>query len=226
MANITELQKLAGQLGLTYTAGGDVDLNKETLSNLDYLKYVLEAELAARECEALAKRRKSSHLPHKTFDRGRLNKGVAWQIEQLETLRFIEDAEDLIIIGRCDSGKTSLAAHLGELALKSGERVAYYNIDDFLQIIRNKDKLDKYHRKFNYLLTCSLIIIDELMYVALSEQDLPLFYRAINFMKEERSIIFITNRELSEWQQAAEDKHLMQTLADKISSDSQLIRLS
>ena len=64
------------------------------------------------------------------------------------------------------------------------------------------------------------------MYVALSEQDLPLFYRAINFMKEERSIIYITNRELSEWQQAAEDKHLMQTLADKISSDSQLIRLS
>ena len=45
-------------------------------------------------------------------------------------------------------------------------------------------------------------------------------------MKEERSVIFITNRELSEWQQAAEDKHLMQTLADKISSDSQLIRLS
>ena len=175
MANIAELQKLAGQLGLTYTAGGDVDLNKETLSNLDYLKYVLEAELAAREREALARRRKSSHLPHKTFDRGRLNKGIAWQIEQLETLRSIEDAEDLIMIGRRDTGKTSLAAHLGELALKAGERVAYYNIDDFLQIIRNKDRLDKHHRKFNYLLTCSLIIIDELMYVALSEQDLPLF---------------------------------------------------
>ncbi|MDD6237117.1 MAG: DDE-type integrase/transposase/recombinase [Clostridiales bacterium] len=45
-------------------------------------------------------------------------------------------------------------------------------------------------------------------------------------VKVDWSVIFITNRELSEWQQAAEDKHLMQTLADKISSDSQLIRLS
>ena len=130
------------------------------------------------------------------------------------------------VLGRCDTGKTSLAAHIGEIALRAGERVVYYNVDDFLQIIRNKDKTDKYHRKFNYILTCSVIIIDELMYVSLSEDDLPLFYRAINFIKEERSVIFITNRELSEWQQAAEDKHLMQTLADKISSDSQLIRLS
>lgn len=55
MANIVELQKLAGQLGLTYTASGDVDLNKEALSNLDYLKYVLETEFAAREREALAR---------------------------------------------------------------------------------------------------------------------------------------------------------------------------
>lgn len=54
MADMAELQKLAGQWGLTYTAGGDVDLNKETLSNLDYLKYVLEVELVAREREALA----------------------------------------------------------------------------------------------------------------------------------------------------------------------------
>ena len=72
---------------------------------------------------------------------------------------------------------------------------------------------------------CELIIIDELMYIALSEQDLPLFYRAINFLKEERSIIYITNRELSEWPQVAGDKHLMETLTQKIMSSSQQIRL-
>ena len=66
---------------------------------------------------------------------------------------------------------------------------------------------------------------DELMYVALSEQDLPLFYRAVNFLKEERSIIYITNRELSEWPLVADDKHLMETLTQKIMSSSQQIRL-
>ena len=59
----------------------------------------------------------------------------------------------------------------------------------------------------------------------LSEQDLPLFYRAVNFLKEERSIIYITNRELSEWPPVADDKHLMETLTQKIMSSSQQIRL-
>ena len=38
-------------------------------------------------------------------------------------------------------------------------------------------------------------------------------------------IIYITNRELSEWPQVAEDKHLMETLTQKLTSGSQLIRL-
>ena len=63
--------------------------------------------------------------------------------------------------------------------------------------------MERYYRKFRYMTNCDLIIFDELMYIALSEQDLPLFYRAINFLKEERSIIYITNREPSEWPQVA-----------------------
>ena len=53
----------------------------------------------------------------------------------------------------------------------------------------------------------------------------PIYNDEINFLKEERSIIYITNRELSEWPQVAEDKHLMETLTQKLTSGSQLIRL-
>lgn len=46
MASITEIQDLAMQLSLSYIAKGTVNLQNETLSNLDYLKYVFESELA------------------------------------------------------------------------------------------------------------------------------------------------------------------------------------
>lgn len=49
MASITELQELARKLSLANIAGGVVNLQKESLSNLDYLKYILESELAERE---------------------------------------------------------------------------------------------------------------------------------------------------------------------------------
>ena len=225
MASISEIQELAMQLSLSYTAKGAVDLHNEKLSNLDYLKYVLESELAERNKAAIQRKRTESRLPRKTFNTSNLNPGVKWHVEQLETLTWLQDSTDITILGRCDSGKTSLAVHLGELALQEGMRVYYCDVDEFLNIMRGKDHVPQQQHKFRYILNSDLLIIDELMYVALSEQDLPLFYRAINFLREERSIIYITNRELSEWPQVAEDKHLMETLTQKLTSGSQLIRL-
>ena len=88
MAGIAELQQLAQTLGLTHIASGKVELGNETLSNTDYLKQIFEAEVQARENEALDRRRKASNLPHRVFTTGKLNKGVKWQIEQLEQLGF------------------------------------------------------------------------------------------------------------------------------------------
>lgn len=41
MADIDDIQKIAGKLGLRYIAEGTVSLDNEKLSNLDYLKAVL-----------------------------------------------------------------------------------------------------------------------------------------------------------------------------------------
>ena len=226
MVGITELQELARKLSLANIAGGVVNLQNESLSNMDYLKMVFEAELAERVKSAIAKRRKESHLPRKAFSIETLNKGVAWHIQQLENLSWIEKAEDLILLGRCDTGKTSLAVHRGELALEAGHRVYYCSIDEFLEIIRNKDHIERCSRKFKYMLSADLIILDDVMYVTLSDQDLPLFYRAVNFLKEERSMIYITNRELSDWSLTVTDRHLMQTLTEKLTNNSQLVRLT
>ena len=173
MASITEIQDLAMQLSLSYIAKGTVDLQNETLSNLDYLKYVFECELAERNKAAIQRKRKESHLPHKTIDTRNLNPGVKWHIEQLETLSWLHESTDLTIIGRCDSGKTALATHLGELALQEGMRVFYCDVDGFLNIMRGKNRIEKQNRKFRYITGSDLLIIDELMYVALSEQDCP-----------------------------------------------------
>lgn len=45
-------------------------------------------------------------------------------------------------------------------------------------------------------------------------------------LNETRSIVIITNRELSSWQQSGNDRHLMQTLIERLSVNSQQIRLT
>lgn len=46
MAGIAELQQLAQTLGLTHITSGKVDLGNETLSNTDYLKPEMIANIA------------------------------------------------------------------------------------------------------------------------------------------------------------------------------------
>lgn len=94
-------------------------------------------------------------------------------------------------------------------------------------ILYDQDRLFVISEKYGNitLVDCSVIIIDDVMYANIIPEDLPLFYRAVSFLNEERSLIIITNRELSGWINAAEDTHLMQTLVDRITANSQIIRL-
>ena len=137
----------------------------------------------------------------------------------------LEDEQNIVVIGKCDTGKTTLAAHIGQMALVRREAVYYCNIEEFLRVIKNKDSSRKTEKIYRYMLDCSVIIIDDVMYANITPENLPVFYRAVSFLNEARSLIIITNRELSGWVSAAEDTHLMQTLVDRITANSQIIRL-
>ena len=226
MTSITEIQELARTLNLQNIAKGIIDLSHDKESNLAYLKDVLQKEVDKREEFAVLRREKAGRLPKKEFVTTNINSGIVWQIERLEELEWIEKDQNLILIGKCGCGKTSLAAHLGRKALEAGIKVSYNTFDDFLYTINNKDASDKHMRRFRYFTASSLIIIDDMMYTGVRNEDLVKFYHSIMLLNETRSIIFITNRELSSWLEATEDRHLMQTLIDRITVNSQIIRLN
>lgn len=226
MTSITEIQELARTLNLQNIAKGIIDLSHDKESNLAYLKDVLQKEVDKREEFAVLRREKAGRLPKKEFVTTNINSGITWQIERLEELEWIEKDQNLILIGKCGCGKTSLAAHLGRKALEAGIKVSYNTFDDFLYTINNKDASDKQMRRFRYFTASSLIIIDDMMYTGVRNEDLVKFYHSIMLLNETRSIIFITNRELSSWLEATEDRHLMQTLIDRITVNSQIIRLN
>ena len=203
-----------------------IDLSNDKESSLAYLKEILQKEVDKREEFAVLRREKAGRLPKKEFVKTSINSGIAWHIERLEELEWIEKDQNLIVIGKCGCGKTSLAAHLGRIALEAGIKVSYNSYDDFLYTIDNKATSEKQRRRFRYFTQSSLIVIDDMMYAGIREEDLVKFYHSIMLLNETRSIIFITNRELSSWVDAAGDKHLMQTLIDRITANSQIIRLN
>lgn len=226
MSDISDIQALAYKLNLYHLARGEIDLSEEVSTDVAFLKRILSTEQSMREDARVIKRERESHLPRKVFEKERLNSGVVWQIEHLQTLKWIDEDQNLFIIGKCGTGKTSLVSHLGRKALEAGIIVSYETIESFIYTVENKHKIAGQMAKYKRWLNSSLIIVDDMMYAGLTNEELTEFYHTIMLLNETRSIVIITNRELSSWHDRGNDSHLMQTLIERLSVNSQIIRLT
>jgi DNA replication protein DnaC len=97
------------------------------------------------------------------------------------------------------SGKTTVSAHLAEGAINKGFKVFYLKLDGMLLVIKNKDMLKKARATFNKLRNIDLLVLDEFFYLDQSREYLALIYKKLMGINETTSIIFISNREPSDW---------------------------
>lgn len=190
----------------------------EIVDKEDYLKYLLEYEIKERTKSTNQKKKKASHMP--AIDEQFKFTGIdKWNLDDLKSLGFMKDEGNLIIEGKCGKGKTTLAVILGNEA----NRVYYLKQEDLLACLKEKGSNPKHNNVFNKLKDADLIIIDEMMYLPISIEDVVTLYKGIMYLNDARSIIFITNRRLSEWKDMVEDKHTMETFVSRISNGSRIM---
>lgn len=219
MADIKVLQDLARILNLQNIANGAIDLNDETISNIDYLYKILLEEVNIRNANKLKDLKKISKLKPLVFDETRITDGLKWQLSKIKEINFTEMKQNIFIVGDCSTGKTSLASTIGMNALEKGTKVIYITLDDML----NESKIKK--KGWSSLLNADLIIIDDVFYITPTEEELIQIYKLLIFLQETRSIILVTNRPLSSWKNMKVDTHLIETLAKRLMQDAQIITL-
>ena len=219
MATIDDILKLAGTIGLTHLANQEIDMSDERVSNLDYLYNILFQEQQLRLEERRRRNRKRSRLPRKSFDYSNLSKGMTWQLDQIRYFDYINEIQNTLIIGKCRTGKTSLAADIGNELINRDLFTIYITFDDFVMCARTKKT------PWRYLIECKVIIIDDLFYTTPTEEDLLTFYKAVTYLNELRSIICITNRDVSLWHNMPVDKHLLESLSIKLCYNANLLHL-
>lgn len=222
--DITNIRRMAKELNLHNIYKAPLSLFESDLPNVEFLELILKTELAERKAKNLYKARKASRLP-KTTSLTKLESVTEWQLNELKKLHWIDDAKNLFIVGNCGSGKTELATMVGNCCLDSGHKVYYITVDELILTLKTKEANPKAKKTYEYIKSCDLLIVDEFMYIVPSPEELTLLYRALTFLSEAQSITFITNRELSDWTETTEDKHLMQTLIGRITANSQILKL-
>ena len=203
---------------------------KEGLSHTEYLTKLLDHELKNREQRSKNMALKMAGFPNiKTLDlfdwkSSSINKA---QIMELSTLRFIENHENLILLGSSGTGKTHLAISLGYLATQGRRKVKFITAADLLLQLEAAEYQNKLTHYFSKIIgSVSVLIIDEFGYVKLNEKQANLFFQIINRRYETGSIIITSNLIFTKWQEVLNnDEALTAAILDRLVHHSHIINV-
>lgn len=139
--------------------------NKE-LSYEEFLDELLQGEVDLRKQNSLEKRIRRARFPNKftfaDFKLDHFSTEIRQKIKELQTLKFIENKENIILVGNPGTGKTALSIALGMKACMEYKTVLFISVPLLLMEISeamSNNQILNYKRKFEKY---DLTILDEL----------------------------------------------------------------
>ena len=192
------------------------------LSHAEFLQIVLADEISRRDSSSATLRAKAAGLdPTMTFDRWDPTATVTYDrklVDELASLRFVENSNNAIIMGPVGVGKTFIATALGHTAIRRRHSVHFERADRLLKRLRVA-RLDNSHdTEIRKLLRVQVLIIDDFALAAMDAQDTAAVYELIVERHQRATTIITSNREPNEWISLMTDPLLAQSAIDRLSS--------
>ena len=162
-----QVMGLARNLPLTHSVL-EKALEDATPGQLGFLANLFEKENASR---AESKRRRLPDRPGSPRARPwtlRPGHGLVpadWGRGQLESLEFVERAEDLVLYGDVGCGKTHLAIAIGVLACRRMIPVRFFTASSLVMRLRKAKDENRLDQELKAIGRAGLVIIDELGYL-------------------------------------------------------------
>ena len=192
------------------------------LPHHDFLEMLLADEVARRDQQAVVLRARTAHLdPTMVLEAWDDSSTVAFDRAlwaELCSLRFLDQAHNILIMGPVGVGKTFLANALGHAAVRRKYSVHVERADKLFKRLRaarldhtHEDEMRKLHR-------VELLIIDDLALHPLGTEQTNDFYELIVERHREASTIITSNREPPEMLTMMADPLLAQSALDRLQS--------
>ena len=193
---------------------------KDSKTTMEVLDYLLEQERKNRDAAAIDRRMKCAAFPiiktleEFNFDfQPSIEKSV---IEDLSTLRFIHNAENLVLLGPPGVGKSHLAIALGIEAVKAGFSAYFVNTSNLIERLKKANREGILEKKLKDLTKHKLLIIDEMGYLPFDEDGAHCLFQLISKRYEKSSTIFTSNKSYGEWGEIFKDHVIAAAVLDRI----------
>jgi len=193
---------------------------KDELNIVEVLDHIFAQEALSKRKRAYEKQVQMSGFPIKKtleeFDFGFQPSIDKRQIEELSTMRFLENAENIVFLGPPGVGKTHLASALGMAAARHRFSTYYINCHTLIEQLKKAHFENRLPDKLKILAKYKLLIIDEIGYLPMDIQGANLFFQLIARRYEKASTVFTSNKTFSQWNEVFADVTIASAILDRV----------
>ena len=216
--------------GLKNNISNEIDyITNNNLTFLEGLNHFLKSEVKYREISRAETNIKVAHFPYikelKDFNfdyQPSINKNI---IDDLATLRFIEEKKNLLFMGSSGVGKTHLATAIGIEAAKKRNSVYFISCNDLITNLSRAFKENRLESKIKFYCKYKLLIIDEIGYLPITKEEANMFFQLIAKRYETKSTIITTNQPFSKWGEVFGDTTIAAAIIDRLVHHSVIINI-
>lgn len=148
------------------------------------------------------------------------------EIKDFATLRFMENAENIVFLGPSGVGKTHLATAIGVTAAKKRYSTYFIKCHDLIMQLKKAKLENRLEARLKYFYKYKLLIIDKLGYLPIEKDDAKLFFQLIDKRYEKRSTIITTNINFNSWDDVFFDPVIANAILDRVLHHAHVVNIT
>ena len=227
---LSQLEQLKLETMKDYLPNMIESVNNKERTFLEALSDLTDMEIRFRAERAARINLKVSNFPYEKrisdFDFNYQPSIDRNQMDDLMSLRFVENKENILFIGSSGVGKTHLATSIGIEA--SSRRISTYfiNCHALINKLVRAYHENRHEAVLKQYFKAQVLIIDEIGYLPIDKLGANLFFQLIAMRYEKKPTIITTNIPLSKWADTFSDATLASAILDRLVHHSTIIKIT
>src|SRR5919202_586858 len=202
---------------------------KANLTHEAFLYELVQAECTERETRRIARLQRAAGLPlEKTFRTLQLDgfpPAVRQQVERLRSGAFVDDAVNVVAVGKPGAGKSHLLAAVGHELVLRGIPVLWTSTASLMQRLLAAKRDLRRPQVLAHLDRFACLLLDDIGYVQHDRDEMEVLFTLLAERYERRSVALSTNLVFSEWERIFKDPMTTLAAIDRVVHHSVILDL-